>query len=79
MTQAIDRIGVERFRELGNRPPPPHDDRIWATIIAGVTGMTTREFAEDRNTHSQRFYRIANEVPTLLMIVVVILAVVKPF
>jgi putative membrane protein len=39
----------------------------------------TREFAEDRNTHSQRFYRIANEVPTLLMIVVVILAVVKPF
>jgi putative membrane protein len=39
----------------------------------------TREFAADRNTRSQRFYRIANEVPTLLMIAIVILAVVKPF
>jgi putative membrane protein len=38
-----------------------------------------REFAEDRNTHSQKFYRIANEVPTVLMILIVILAVGKPF
>ncbi len=33
----------------------------------------------DRNRRSQRFYRIINEVPTLLMIAIVILAVVKPF
>jgi putative membrane protein len=39
----------------------------------------TRDFALDRNTHSARFYRIANEVPTLLMIFIVILAVVRPF
>jgi protoporphyrinogen IX oxidase len=38
-----------------------------------------RDFAEDRNTRPQRFYRIANEVPTLLMVGIVILAVVKPF
>ena len=38
-----------------------------------------REFAEDRNTRPARFYRIANEVPTLLMIAIVILVVVKPF
>jgi putative membrane protein len=38
-----------------------------------------REFAEDRNRRSQRFYRIINEVPTLLMIGIVILVVVKPF
>ncbi|CAO3417045.1 protoporphyrinogen oxidase HemJ [Azospirillum endophyticum] len=38
-----------------------------------------REFAEDRNTRPQRFYRIANEVPTLLMIGIVIFVVVKPF
>lgn len=38
-----------------------------------------REFAEDRNRRSERFYRIANEVPTVLMIGIVILAVVKPF
>ncbi|CAO3408105.1 protoporphyrinogen oxidase HemJ [Azospirillum largimobile] len=38
-----------------------------------------REFAEDRNTRPQRFYRIANEVPTLLMIGIVIFVIVKPF
>ena len=51
-------------------------------ILSGFTGLLgkwTREFAEDRNTRSQRFYRIANEVPTVLMIAIVILAVVKPF
>ena len=38
-----------------------------------------RDFAADRNRVRQRFYRIVNEVPTLLMIVIVILVVVKPF
>ena len=38
-----------------------------------------RDFEADRNTRSQRFYRIANEVPALLMVLIVILVVVKPF
>jgi putative membrane protein len=38
-----------------------------------------RDFAADKNTRSQRFYRIANEAPTVLMIAIVILVVVKPF
>jgi len=38
-----------------------------------------REFAADRNQHSAKFYRIINEVPTILMILIVVLAVVKPF
>jgi putative membrane protein len=38
-----------------------------------------REFAADRNGRPERFYRIANEVPTVLMIVIVILVIVKPF
>lgn len=38
-----------------------------------------REFAEDRNTRPQRFYRIANEIPTLLMIAIVIMIIVRPF
>lgn len=38
-----------------------------------------RDFALDRNTRSQRFFRIANEVPTLLMIGIVIFVIVKPF
>ena len=42
-------------------------------------GLWRKAFAEDRNTHSAKFYRIANEVPTLLLIGIVILAVVKPF
>ncbi len=45
----------------------------------GFQALWVRDFAEDRNTRPQRFYRIANEVPTLLMIAIVILAVVKPF
>jgi putative membrane protein len=51
-------------------------------ILSGVHGLLarwTREFAEDRNVHSQRFYRIVNEIPTLLMIGTVILVIVKPF
>ena len=45
----------------------------------GALVKWTKEFAEDRNTRSPRFYRVANEIPTLLMIGIVILAVVRPF
>ncbi|MEA2905696.1 MAG: protoporphyrinogen oxidase [Alphaproteobacteria bacterium] len=38
-----------------------------------------REFAADQNRRPARFYRIINEVPTVLMIAIVLLAVVKPF
>jgi putative membrane protein len=51
-------------------------------ILSAVHGFFARQvrmFAEDRNTYDQRFYRIVNEVPTVLMIAIVVLAVVKPF
>jgi len=38
-----------------------------------------RRFAEDRNEKPARHWRIVNEVPTLLMIAIVILVIVKPF
>ncbi len=38
-----------------------------------------RQFAEDANTRSGKFYRVVNEAPSVLMIAIVILAVVKPF
>jgi len=38
-----------------------------------------RHFAGDANIHGERFYRIMNEVPTVLMILIVLLAVLKPF
>jgi len=45
----------------------------------GALAIWTKDFALDRNRRSARFYRIANEVPTLLMILIVILVVVRPF
>ena len=45
----------------------------------GLLAMWTKDFALDRNTRSARFYRLANEIPTLLMIGIVILVVVRPF
>ncbi len=59
-----------------------HAKLMLVVILSGFTGFLgkwMKDFAADRNTRSQRFYRIANEVPTALMIVIVILAVVKPF
>lgn len=42
-------------------------------------GSWRRAFAEDRNEHGDRYFRVANEVPTVLMIVIVICVVAKPF
>ena len=54
-------------------------------LVLGVAGLhgyfarCVRSFAEDRNERPARFYRFLNEAPTILMIFVVVLAVVKPF
>ena len=47
--------------------------------VHGFLARWRRDFAADRNRHSQRFYRVVNEVPTLIMIAIVVLVVVKPF
>ena len=47
--------------------------------VHGFLARTVKDFAADRNARSQRFYRVINEVPTLLMIGIVILAIVKPW
>ena len=55
---------------------------VGVLLMAGFHGACAswrRGFAEDRNTRPERFYRFANEVPTLLMLVVVIMAIVQPF
>ena len=49
------------------------------SAVHGFFARYVREFAEDRNTRSKRFYRIINELPTALMIGIVVLAIVKPF
>lgn len=50
--------------------------------LAGYHGFLSRcrkNFEAGKNKHSQKFFRIINEVPTLLMIVIVVLVVLKPF
>ncbi|NUU44983.1 protoporphyrinogen oxidase HemJ [Tardiphaga robiniae] len=51
-------------------------------LMSGVHGFLSarvRDFAQDKNTRTSKFYRIINEVPTILMILIVILVIVKPF
>lgn len=48
-------------------------------VLHMMMGAWRKAFEEDRNTRSARFFRIANEAPTVLMILIVILAVVRPF
>jgi len=49
------------------------------SAVHSVNAKWVKDFAGDRNRRSARFYRIANEVPTVLMIGIVILVIVKPF
>lgn len=42
-------------------------------------GKLTKDFQHDKNKRSDRFYRFVNEMPTLLLISIIILVVVKPF
>ena len=55
---------------------------VLVLLMSGAHGMMSRfvkDFAADKNRKSQKFYRIFNEVPTVLMILIVLLAVLKPF
>lgn len=52
---------------------------VLMTVAHHMMVRWKNDFAADRNTRPQRFFRIANEVPTLLMIAIVILVIVKPF
>lgn len=45
----------------------------------GFLGKTRKNFAADQNTRTEKFYRYANEFPTILLIIIVFMVVVKPF
>jgi putative membrane protein len=49
------------------------------TAVHGFLARWRRDFAAGRNRHGAKFYRVVNEVPTLVMIAIVILVVVRPF
>lgn len=51
-------------------------------LLSGFHGFLSRwrkDFEADRNSRTATFYRVMNEVPTLIMVAVVILVIVKPF
>ncbi|WP_259781823.1 protoporphyrinogen oxidase HemJ [Aestuariispira ectoiniformans] len=52
---------------------------VLMTVMHMAMARWRKAFEEDRNVHSEKFYRFANEGPTLLMIGIVILVIVKPF
>ncbi len=59
-----------------------HGKILLVVLLSGVHGYLVgrvRDFANDRNTKSGRFYRVINEVPAVLMVGIVILVIVKPF
>ena len=59
-----------------------HAKLLLVLAMSGLHGFFVRwlkDFARDANTRPARFYRIINEIPTVLLILIVILAVVKPF
>jgi len=49
------------------------------TGFHGWLNARRKEFLADTNTRSGRTYRFANEVPTLLMVIIVVMVIVKPF
>src|SRR5918995_820562 len=64
------------------RAPWLHGKLALVLLLSAVHGLFARwvkDFGADRDRHSQRFYRIVNEVPTVLMIGIVILVVIKPW
>ena len=64
------------------RAPWFHAKLLLVLVLSGIHGLFARwvkAFAADKNLHSHKFYRIINEVPTALMIGIVVLVIVKPF
>jgi putative membrane protein len=49
------------------------------TAVHGYLAHGVQEFARDERRHGHKHWRIVNEVPTLLMLAIVVLVIVKPF
>jgi len=59
-----------------------HVKFLLVILMSGFHGFLSRwrkEFARDENKRDEKFYRLANEVPTVLMILIVLLVIFQPF
>ena len=52
---------------------------VLMTGVHGVLVSRRRDFLHDRNTRPARYFRILNEVPTVLLVIIVVMVIVKPF
>ncbi|OCW83585.1 membrane protein [Pelagibacteraceae bacterium GOM-A5] len=51
---------------------------IFLTLYHFYLGKTLNQFKLDQNTHSHKFYRLINEIPTILLILIVFVVIFKP-
>ncbi len=76
-------LGLALVTDLGVWSEPWMHAKLAAAIalstLHGYFARWRRNFDNDDNRHSARFYRYMNEIPTLLMIAIVLLVVLKPF
>lgn len=49
------------------------------TIFHGILAKWRKDFSNGTNKHSEKFYRLINEIPPILMIIAVVMVIVKPF
>lgn len=59
-----------------------HTKLLLVVVLSAFHGFLAKwrkDFAVDKNRHSPKFYRLINEIPTILMVFIVILVIVKPF
>jgi putative membrane protein len=64
------------------KAPWMHAKLLLVLVLSGVHGwlsVCVKRFASDQNRKSGRYFRFVNEIPTVLMIIIVVLVVVKPF
>lgn len=75
---AIHNYGLDWFRQQGWL----HAKLAFVLLLIGFhiwCGILLRDFAQDRNRRSERFYRAINEIPVLPLIAIILLAVLRPF
>jgi putative membrane protein len=76
-------LGLALATDIGAWGEPWMHAKLTAVIalstLHGFFARWRRDFDKDENRHSARFYRIMNEVPTVLMIAIVLLVVLRPF
>ena len=51
---------------------------VFLTLYHFYLGKTLNQFKFDQNTHSHKFYRLINEIPTILLILIVFVVIFKP-